>query len=120
MRNVFDQARVESSCSRLSRRIGLLEESLGVHLIQRSTRQFAVTEVGQEFNRRCLAMVVEAEAVQGAIERMRAEPQGTVRVSRPRVHLAAWNALRQHGQQDCIPQTSSARLVRQHGVLSFV
>lgn len=69
--------------SRLSRRIGLLEESLGVRLIQRSTRQFMVTEIGREFYRHCLAMVVEAEAAQEVIERMRAEPQGVVRVSSP-------------------------------------
>lgn len=69
--------------SRLSRRIGLLEESLGVRLVQRSTRQFVVTEIGQEFYRHCLAMVVEAEAAQEVIERMRAEPRGTVRVSCP-------------------------------------
>lgn len=69
--------------SRLSRRIGLLEESLGVRLIQRSTRQFMVTEIGREFYRHCLAMVVEAEAAREAIERMRAEPQGLVRVSCP-------------------------------------
>ncbi|MBN9438837.1 LysR family transcriptional regulator [Bosea sp. (in: a-proteobacteria)] len=69
--------------SRLSRRIGLLEESLGVRLIQRSTRQFMVTEIGREFYRHCLAMVVEAEAAKEAIERIRAEPQGVVRVSCP-------------------------------------
>jgi DNA-binding transcriptional LysR family regulator len=33
--------------SRLSRRIGLLEERLGVRLIQRSTRRFAVTDIGR-------------------------------------------------------------------------
>lgn len=69
--------------SRLSRRIGMLEESLGVRLVQRSTRQFTVTEIGQEFYRHCLAMVVEAEAAQEVIERMRAEPQGVVRISCP-------------------------------------
>ncbi|WP_315926689.1 LysR family transcriptional regulator [Mesorhizobium sp. SP-1A] len=69
--------------SRLSRRIGLLEESLGVRLVQRSTRQFTVTEIGQEFYRHCLAMVVEAEAAQDVIERMRAEPRGLVRVCCP-------------------------------------
>jgi DNA-binding transcriptional LysR family regulator len=69
--------------SRLSRRIGLLEENLGVRLVQRSTRHFAVTEIGQEFYRHCLAMVVESEAAQEVIERMRAEPRGTVRISCP-------------------------------------
>ncbi len=69
--------------SRLSRRIGLLEEHLGVRLIQRSTRRFAVTEIGREYYRHCLAMMVEAEAAQETIDRLRSEPQGVVRVSCP-------------------------------------
>jgi len=48
--------------SKLSRRIALLEERLGVRLIQRSTRRFSVTEVGQDYYRHCKAMLVEAEA----------------------------------------------------------
>lgn len=67
--------------SRLSRRIALLEDDLGVRLIQRTTRQFAVTDMGQEFYRHCLAMMVEADAALDVIDRMRTEPQGTVRVS---------------------------------------
>jgi DNA-binding transcriptional LysR family regulator len=69
--------------SRLSRRIGLLEERLGVRLIQRSTRRFAVTGIGQEYYRHCVAMVVEAEAAQETIDRLRSEPQGVVRMSCP-------------------------------------
>ena len=41
--------------SKLSRRIAQLEERLGVRLIQRTTRQFAVTEVGQTFYQHCKA-----------------------------------------------------------------
>ncbi|WDZ79505.1 LysR substrate-binding domain-containing protein (plasmid) [Ensifer adhaerens] len=69
--------------SRLSRRIGLLEERLGVRLVQRSTRHFVITEIGREYYRHCLAMLVEAEAAQEMIERMRSEPQGVVHVSCP-------------------------------------
>lgn len=69
--------------SRLSRRVILLEERLGVRLLQRSTRSFAVTEIGQEFYRHCAAMLVEAKAAEEVIERSRAEPQGTVRMSCP-------------------------------------
>lgn len=69
--------------SRLSRRIILLEERLGVRLVQRSTRRFSVTEIGQEYYRHCVAMLVEAEAAQEVIERTRSEPQGIVRVSCP-------------------------------------
>jgi len=69
--------------SRLSRRIALLEERLGVRLIQRSTRRFSVTEVGQDYYRHCKAMLVEAEAAEEAVARSRAEPRGTIRVSCP-------------------------------------
>ena len=69
--------------SRLSRRVAILEERLGVRLIQRSTRRFAVTEIGQEYYRHCLAMLVEAAAAEEAVARSRAEPQGIVRVSCP-------------------------------------
>ncbi len=67
--------------SKISRRIGSLEEGLGVRLVQRSTRHFAVTEIGREYYGHCLAMVVEADAARQVIERLKAEPQGTIRVS---------------------------------------
>lgn len=69
--------------SRLSRRIAALEERLGVRLIQRSTRRFTVTEIGQDYYRHCVAMLVEATAAQELIERSRSTPQGIVRVSCP-------------------------------------
>lgn len=69
--------------SKLSRRILELEERLGVRLLQRSTRRLAVTEVGQEYYRHCVAMLVEAEAAQEAIDRSRSGPQGLIRVSCP-------------------------------------
>lgn len=69
--------------SKLSRRVGELETRLGVRLIQRSTRSFAVTEIGQEYYRHCVAMLIEAEAAQDAIDRSRSQPQGNVRVSCP-------------------------------------
>jgi DNA-binding transcriptional LysR family regulator len=69
--------------SRLSRRIAALEERLGVRLIQRSTRRFSITEIGQDYYRHCVAMLVEADAAQELIERSRTKPQGIVRVSCP-------------------------------------
>lgn len=79
--------------SRLSRRIQLLEERLETRLIQRSTRSFTVTEAGQIFYRHCKAMMIEAEAAQEAIDSLRAEPRGVVRLTCPiallHVHVGA-------------------------------
>ncbi|WP_454674119.1 LysR substrate-binding domain-containing protein [Achromobacter pestifer] len=69
--------------SRLSRRIAELEHRLGLRLLQRSTRSFSVTEIGQEYYTQCLSMLAGAEAAQAVIDRMQAEPQGTVRVAAP-------------------------------------
>jgi len=69
--------------SKLSRRIAALEERLGVRLIQRSTRKFSVTDIGQSYYQHCLAMLVEAEAAQEAIDAIRAEPAGLIRIACP-------------------------------------
>lgn len=76
--------------SKLSRRVAALEERLGVRLVQRSTRHFSVTEIGQEYYRQCLAMLVEAEGAAEVIERHRSEPQGRVRLSCPTALLNFW------------------------------
>lgn len=79
--------------SKLSRRIAQLEERLGVRLIQRTTRQFAVTEVGQTFYQHCKAMLIEAEAAQDAVAALQAEPRGIVKLTCPvtllHVHVGA-------------------------------
>ena len=69
--------------SKLSRRIAALEARLGVRLIQRSSRRFAVTEVGQEYYRHCAAMLVEAESAQAVVENIRSAPQGLIRMACP-------------------------------------
>lgn len=69
--------------SKLSRRIAVLEERLGVRLIQRSTRHFSVTDIGLTYYEHCKAMLVEAEAAQEAIDAAQVEPRGVVRLSCP-------------------------------------
>lgn len=88
--------------STLSRRIATLEERLGARLIQRSTRRFSVTEIGQTYYAHCKAMLVEAEAAQDAVELTRSEPRGVVRMTCPiallhaRVGLMLSDFLLQH------------------------
>ncbi len=65
--------------SSISRRILALEAALGARLIQRTSRRFVVTEIGVEFHRHALAMLVEAEAAESIVRRRTAEPSGTIR-----------------------------------------
>jgi DNA-binding transcriptional LysR family regulator len=69
--------------SRLSRHVAALETRLGVRLVNRSTRRFVVTEVGQEVRRHAAAMLAEADAAVEAVEFARAEPSGVVKASCP-------------------------------------
>lgn len=69
--------------SRLSRRISQLESELGVRLLQRSTRRFAVTDVGQSVYRHTQSMLAEAQAAREVVDRLSAEPRGVVRASVP-------------------------------------
>ena len=69
--------------SRVSRRVAALEGQLGVRLIERSTRRFKVTEVGQDVYRHARAALAEAEAIEEVVQRLTAEPQGLVRISCP-------------------------------------
>lgn len=67
----------------------MLEQRLGVRLIQRSTRRVSVTEVGQAYYQRCKAVMVEAEAAQTVIESTHEGPCGTLHVSCPIALLQA-------------------------------
>jgi len=69
--------------SRLSRRISQLETDMGVRLLQRSTRRFAVTDVGMSVYRHAQTMLTEAQAAREVVDRLSAEPRGVVRVSVP-------------------------------------
>ncbi len=69
--------------SRLSRRISQLEEELGVRLLQRSTRRFAVTDIGMSVHRHAQSMLAEAQAAREVVDRLSAEPRGLVRVAVP-------------------------------------
>ena len=69
--------------SRLSRRVSALEALLGVRLLQRSTRRFAVTDVGQMVYRHARVIREEAEAARQVVDQLSAEPRGLLRVSCP-------------------------------------
>ncbi len=69
--------------SSLSQHLARLEQSLGVRLIQRTTRQLVVTPLGQEFHRRCRRVLAEAEHARALIDEVRETPRGVLKVNCP-------------------------------------
>lgn len=69
--------------SLLSQHLSRLEETLGVSLIQRTTRRMDVTALGLEFHARCLSVLAEVERAQSVVEEARSVPRGTLKISCP-------------------------------------
>src|SRR5215470_4592044 len=65
--------------STLSHRVQQLEASLAVRLLNRTSRQFGMTDAGEEFYRHAVVMLREAEQAETAIRHRLNEPTGTVR-----------------------------------------
>lgn len=69
--------------STVSRRIALLEESLGVRLLERTTRVLKLTEIGAAYFERCSRIVGDAEEANLEVTRMQATPRGRLRITAP-------------------------------------
>ncbi len=65
--------------STLSHRIQRLEAELGVRLLNRTSRRFAMTDAGEEFYRHAVVMLRDAEFAESAIRHRLTEPTGVVR-----------------------------------------
>ncbi|WP_445659842.1 LysR family transcriptional regulator [Acinetobacter sp. F16] len=69
--------------SKLSRRVYNLEEHLGVRLIQRSSRHFAVTDIGMNIYRHAQVMMNAAQAAHDLVDHLSTQPRGLIKVSLP-------------------------------------
>lgn len=73
--------------SKLSRRILDLEAQFNVTLIQRSTRHFKVTPLGQEFYEECQKIIEQVEQAQNVLTRQKVDMQGLIKLSCPPVMM---------------------------------
>ncbi|MDT8388432.1 MAG: LysR family transcriptional regulator [Thiogranum sp.] len=69
--------------SAVSRHISLLEKSVGVRLLNRTTRRLNVTEIGETYYQSCARIVAEAEDATRRISRLQDQLSGTLRVTSP-------------------------------------
>ena len=76
----------------VSKRLRRLEDRLGTRLLQRTTRQIALTEAGQGFYERVVAILAGVEEAEAFVSRRSALARGTLKVSAPtsfgRMHIA--------------------------------
>lgn len=64
-----------------SRTLHALEERLGARLVERTTRRLWLTEVGQAFHRRCLAMIAEMKEAEAEVQETSLKPSGVLKVT---------------------------------------
>lgn len=78
----------------VSKRISRLEDRLGTRLFQRTTRQITLTEAGQGFYERVVAILAGVEEAEAFVNRRSATARGTLKVSAPtsfgRMHIAPY------------------------------
>lgn len=69
--------------STLSRRISLMEEHLGVKLLNRTTRTLSLTPIGQAYYEKCLVVLERLGEANDLIKGLQAEPKGRLRLTIP-------------------------------------
>lgn len=71
--------------SRISRMVADLESSLGVRLLQRSTRQISLTQEGSDYYNNCKHLISEILEVHSVISDRQDRPHGVLRIAVPMV-----------------------------------
>ena len=75
--------RLGMSKSMVSKEVAKLEKSLGARLLNRTTRQLSLTEVGAAFYEHCARVVQEAEEAALLVDRLHAKPRGVLKCTAP-------------------------------------
>lgn len=65
------------------RSLAALERSLGVRLLNRTTRRSSLSDEGREYYERCKRVLAEADAADASLSARRSEPKGRLRVTAP-------------------------------------
>src|ERR1700733_8656374 len=73
-------ARLDISPSMVSQHVKDLEESLGVRLLNRTTRKVGLTEIGREYYERCTQILAELDEADRIASALQATPRGRLRI----------------------------------------
>ena len=95
---------MDVSLALVSKRLAALEARLGVRLIQRTTRQQALTPEGLAFHERSVRILAEVDAAEELITGNRDQVSGTLSMTAPRTF----------GRQYLVPLTTRFQLLHPH------
>lgn len=76
-------ARLEMSAVMVGKYIQLLETQLGTRLLERNTRRQSLTDAGRVFYDEAKRVLEQVSIAESSVERLRAAPAGTLRISAP-------------------------------------
>lgn len=79
----FTKAARKASGSKatVSRKVALLEQSLGVQLLVRTTRSLTPTEIGRDFYNRALGLINANDEALGSVTQTQGKPAGVLRIT---------------------------------------
>jgi DNA-binding transcriptional LysR family regulator len=75
--------RLEVSLTAVVRSLAALERTLGVRLLNRSTRRLALTDEGREYYERCRRVLADVEEAESALSERRLTPSGRLAITAP-------------------------------------
>jgi DNA-binding transcriptional LysR family regulator len=107
---------LQTSKSLVSKQVSQLEATLGVRLLNRTTRSMSLTEIGAAYYEHCARIAQEIEAAGATVTQLQAEPRGTLKLTSTVVFAAMHLApaikefLRRHPQVE-IELEASDRVV---------
>ena len=76
-------ARLEMSAVMVGKYVALLESQLGTRLLERNTRRQSLTDAGRVYFDEAKRVLEQVAIAESAVERLRAVPSGTLRVTAP-------------------------------------
>jgi DNA-binding transcriptional LysR family regulator len=99
--------KIGTAKSSLSRRVMHLEQILGVQLLNRTSRQFTLTTIGEQIYRHALNMMAAAEAATHSAQEALGSPSGIIRLAAPGI-LLDWLLGQQSTFRQIYPQVTYA------------
>ena len=104
------------SKSHISKKITQLEQSLGIHLLHRSTRKLVLTEIGEIYHQRCKNTLDDILDTQAMIMESKTVPQGILNISLPatlgeQLFIPLLSEFMQQHTELCVNATITTRIV---------